>query len=122
MSEQQKQKVLGAKSTCNCGTPITCEEQEYQGKKSLSWRNDDHSAHYKFNPSTKKYTCNIPSATTGQTNLDSENVIPQNVKDTEELLQIEHDVKFTLANNGIPNPDKQYIGMLMKCIWMGRHA
>lgn len=128
---QKLEKKLGAKENCrSCGQEMICLEQEYQGKKSLSWRNPDGTAHYNFDYQTKKTSCNpytppeheMPAENTKDQSLLQNWTPTENyAEDLKKLYEIENDTRAFFAKNNM-SPDGQKIGLWTKLIFQKRYC
>ena len=121
-----KDKVAGVEDTCfTCGTPVICQEAEYQGETKLQWKNKiDGKAHYKQphkDEQTGKliYECNKPGETSVKegTTLDPkfEDSDPIVVK-TREMFGREQRIRYALKRELNREPDNQQVGLYLKLV------
>lgn len=128
-----KDKVAGAEDKCFCGTPVICQEYEYQGETKLQWRNKtDGKAHYRLqkdqntgetitddkgkplfecrkNQSTSTGT--VTPQTTEQVSLDETNPVVMWAQDTFKDEQL---IRATLRSLIGKEPSDQHVGMYLK--------
>ena len=123
-----KEKAIGVTDKCFCGTDVVCQEQDYQGQKSLSWRNlSDSKAHYKIlkdgndNPildgkGKNQFECRKDSgATEPKTEQTFEDDDPI-VKKTLEMYGREQKIRYALEKaTGKPAND-QHVGLYLKIV------
>lgn len=79
-------KELGREEKCpSCQAKIKCGQTEYQGETKLQWQNADGKAHYKFDATTKKTSCN--STMQGESGLKDQSLL-QNWSEERIITQV----------------------------------
>ncbi len=126
-----KDKAIGVTDRCFCGTQVVCQEQDYQGTKSLSWRNtSDSKAHYQIlkddngnnlldGKGKNKFECRKDGGATAPKTEQTTITFPDDdpiVKSTTEMYGREQRIRYALEKvTGKPAND-QHVGLYLKLV------
>ncbi len=126
-----KEKAIGVTDKCFCGTQVVCQEQDYQGTKSLSWRNlSDSKAHYQIlkddngnnitdGNGKNKFECRKDGGATEpkteQSTITFEDDDPI-VKKTLEIYGREQRIRYALKKITGKEPSNEHVGLYLKLV------
>ncbi len=127
-----KEKAIGVTDKCFCGTSVVCQEQDYQGTKSLSWRNlSDGKAHYKILKGEEggnildaqgknQFECRKDGGAT-EPKTDQQSTITFEdddaiVKKTLEIYGREQRIRYALKKITGKEPSNEHVGLYLKLV------
>ncbi len=126
-----KEKAIGVTDKCFCGTQVVCQEQDYQGTKSLSWRNiTDSKAHYKIikdeagnnitgEDGKNKFECRKDGGATEPKTEQSTITFEDDdaiVKKTLEIYGREQRIRYALKKITGKEPSNEHVGLYLKLV------
>ena len=126
-----KPKAIGVTDKCFCGTQVVCQEQDYQGTKTLSWRNtSDSKAHYQIlkddngnnitdGNGKNQFECRKDGGATEPKTEQSTITFEDDdaiVKKTLEIYGREQRIRYALKKQTGKEPSNEHVGLYLKLV------